>query len=53
MTQRKILVIGNGMVGQRLLEKLAAAEHGCQVTVLCEEPRPAYDRVGLSGFFNG
>jgi nitrite reductase (NADH) large subunit len=48
-----LLVIGNGMVGQRLLEKLAASAHGYQITVLCEEPRPAYDRVGLSGFFNG
>ncbi len=53
MSSRQLLVIGNGMVGQRLLEKLAASTHDYQVTVLCEEPRPAYDRVGLSGFFNG
>ncbi len=51
--RRQLLVIGNGMVGQRLLEKLAAATHDYAITVLCEEPRPAYDRVGLSGFFNG
>ena len=25
----------------------------CEVTVLCEEPRPAYDRVHLSEFFAG
>jgi len=53
MTQRKLLVIGNGMVGQRLLEKLAGASHDFQITVLCEEPRPAYDRVGLTSFFAG
>jgi nitrite reductase (NADH) large subunit len=53
MAQRKLLVIGNGMVGQRLLEKLAAATHDYAITVLCEEPRPAYDRVGLTSFFNG
>src|SRR5688572_24439138 len=41
------------MVGQRLLEKLATAQHDYSITVLCEEPRPAYDRVGLSGFFSG
>jgi nitrite reductase (NADH) large subunit len=52
-TRLKLVVIGNGMVGQRLLEKLATAESSFEITVLCEEPRPAYDRVQLSGFFNG
>lgn len=52
MTGRRLLVIGNGMVGQRLLEKLGTG-HGYAVTVLCEEPRPAYDRVGLTRFFSG
>jgi nitrite reductase (NADH) large subunit len=50
---RRLLVIGNGMVGHRLLENLAAAEHDFQITVLCEEPRPAYDRVALTSFFAG
>jgi nitrite reductase (NADH) large subunit len=49
----KLLVIGNGMVGHRLLESLAAAETMYEITVLCEEPRPAYDRVQLSAFFSG
>jgi nitrite reductase (NADH) large subunit len=53
VAKQNLLVIGNGMVGQRLLEKLAACEHNYAITVLCEEPRPAYDRVGLSGFFSG
>ena len=53
MTKRKLLVVGNGMVGQRLLEKLAAASPDYEVTVLCEEPRAAYDRVGLTSFFAG
>jgi hypothetical protein len=51
----KIIVIGHGMVGHKFLESLAergAAPH-LQVTVLCEEPRPAYDRVHLSEFFAG
>ncbi|MEY2893528.1 MAG: hypothetical protein RJA98_3436 [Pseudomonadota bacterium] len=50
-----IVVIGHGMVGQKFLESLAetgAAATG-QVTVLCEEPRGAYDRVHLSEFFAG
>jgi nitrite reductase (NADH) large subunit len=53
MAHPQLVVIGNGMVGQRLLEKLTAAAAEYSITVLCEEPRPAYDRVQLSGFFNG
>jgi nitrite reductase (NADH) large subunit len=49
----KLVVIGNGMVGQRFLEKLAAAGGDFEITVFCEEPRPAYDRVQLTSFFSG
>ena len=49
-----IVLIGHGMVGHKFLESLAdAGVQGAQVTVLCEEPRPAYDRVHLSEFFSG
>lgn len=50
----KIVVVGHGMVGHKFLEQLH--EQGLQqaeVTVLCEEPRAAYDRVHLSEFFSG
>jgi nitrite reductase (NADH) large subunit len=49
-----MLVIGHGMVGQRFLERLV--DEGIddyEVTVLCEEPRPAYDRVQLTSYFSG
>jgi len=50
----KIIVIGHGMVGHKFLESLdEAGLRDAQVTVLCEEPRPAYDRVHLSEFFSG
>jgi len=49
----KIVVIGNGMVGQRLLEQLQAAASNFEITVLCEESRPAYDRVHLTSYFSG
>lgn len=52
----KLIVIGHGMVGHKFLETLFAdpqAADGIDVTVLCEEPRPAYDRVHLSSFFSG
>ncbi|AJK49748.1 nitrite reductase large subunit NirB [Burkholderia plantarii] len=48
-----IVVIGHGMVGHKLLESLAGDAGTLQVTVLCEEPRAAYDRVHLSEFFAG
>ena len=50
-----IVLVGHGMVGQRFLEALAerglTATH--RVVVLCEEPRPAYDRVQLTSYFSG
>ncbi len=53
MTTR-LVVIGNGMVGHKLLEELASLRPpGLAVTVLCEESRPAYDRVHLSEYFAG
>ena len=48
----KIVVIGHGMVGHKFVESVQDAP-GVDVTVLCEEPRPAYDRVHLSEFFAG
>lgn len=51
----KLLVVGNGMVGQKFLAELVSAglHEYYQVTALCEEPRPAYDRVRLSQYFTG
>jgi nitrite reductase (NADH) large subunit len=51
----KIVVIGNGMVGYKFCEKLLAKQNATvfNLSVFGEEPRPAYDRVHLSGFFSG
>ena len=51
----KVVVVGNGMVGQRFLEQLVSRMSGAspEVTVFCGEPRPAYDRVQLTSFFSG
>jgi nitrite reductase (NADH) large subunit len=49
--RQKLVVIGNGMVGFKLLEKLTNMQHDFDITVLCEEVRPAYDRVHLSSYF--
>ncbi len=53
--KQKLVVIGNGMVGHNLVEKLveSGTASGLEITILCEEPRVAYDRVHLSEYFAG
>ncbi len=50
---KTVLVIGNGMVGYKFCEKFVAKESSDEfkIKVFGEEPRPAYDRVHLSEFF--
>ncbi|WP_248722623.1 nitrite reductase large subunit NirB [Seonamhaeicola sp. ML3] len=50
---KKIIVVGNGMVGYKFCEKFVAneASKNFEVIVFGEEPRPAYDRVHLSEYF--
>lgn len=51
--QQTIVVIGNGMVGHRFIEKLVEfdSDKRYRIVTFCEEPRAAYDRVGLTSFF--
>ncbi len=53
--QEKLIVVGNGMVGHKFLESLVemGQAQNYQITVLCEEPRAAYDRVYLTSYFSG
>ena len=53
MTGSRIVVVGNGMVGHHFVETLINAERDFKITVIGEEPRPAYDRVHLSDVFAG
>src|SRR3954469_13965916 len=52
---RHLVVVGNGPVGQRLVEAMRQrdADGEWRITVLGEEPRRAYDRVALSTYFDG
>lgn len=54
MSKLKLVVIGNGMVGHRYIEDLVEKTDVSQmdITVFCEEPRVAYDRVHLSSYFS-
>ena len=54
----RVVVVGNGMVGHCFVQEMVRrtpdlVAAGLQITVLGEEPRPAYDRVHLSSFFAG
>ena len=53
-TQKRLVVIGAGMVAQRLVEALDArgATDQWDIEVFGEESRPPYDRVALTSFFS-
>ncbi len=53
MKPASLVVVGNGMVGHRFCEKLVEYDVArlLRVTVVGEEPRPAYDRVHLTDYF--
>ncbi|WP_258105705.1 nitrite reductase large subunit NirB [Marinoscillum sp. MHG1-6] len=50
---KKVVVVGNGMVGYKFLEKLRAKAGADQIELIVygEEPLHAYDRVHLSEYF--
>jgi nitrite reductase (NADH) large subunit len=51
--RKTVVVIGNGMVGHRFCERMTAYDSGreFEIVTFCEEPRPAYDRVNLTKYF--
>jgi nitrite reductase (NADH) large subunit len=53
-TRRTVVVIGNGMVGHRFCERLVEFDtaKAYRIVTFCEEPRPAYDRVNLTKYFD-
>lgn len=55
MPAQHLVVVGGGMVAQRLVEALRDrdTEGRWRVTVLAEEPRAPYDRVALTSYFSG
>ncbi len=52
-SKTKVVVIGNGMVGQRFMENLIRLDEGnkCTIATFCEEKRAAYNRVKLTSYF--
>ncbi len=53
-SQRRVVVVGNGMVGQRFVDDMVERADGAwEIVVIGEEPIGAYDRVALSTWFDG
>lgn len=49
-----LVILGNGMAGCKLCERLVEAGHQrYRIVVFGEEPRPAYDRVHITEFLTG
>ena len=55
VTKKKIVVIGNGMVGHKFMQAIAKEnnDNEYELITFCEESRLAYDRMQLSSYFNG
>ena len=54
MARQRLVVVGNGMAGLRLLEELVRRASGrFDITVVGAEPHPAYNRVLLSPLLAG
>ncbi|WP_285821131.1 nitrite reductase large subunit NirB [Cellulosimicrobium sp. Marseille-Q4280] len=53
-TARHLVVVGGGMVAQRLVEALRARDGAgaWRISVFAEEPRKPYDRVALTSYFS-
>ena len=53
--QRRLVVVGGGMVAHRLVEAMRDRdiEDAWHIDVFAEESRPPYDRVALTTFFSG
>lgn len=54
MSKTNLVIIGNGMVGHRFVEEIIDKMQSDQfnITIFCQEPRVAYDRVHLSSYFS-
>lgn len=53
MRGERLVVVGNGMAATRLVEALVARRYAGHITVIGEEPVPAYNRILLSAVLEG
>ncbi|MGZ4478643.1 MAG: FAD-dependent oxidoreductase [Nocardioidaceae bacterium] len=53
MPEQRLVVVGNGMAATRLVEELVARRAPYAITVIGDEPGPAYNRILLSAVLEG
>lgn len=53
MSHERLVIVGNGMAATRLVEMLVARRYAGHITVVGEEPVPAYNRILLSAVLEG
>lgn len=53
MSRERLVIVGNGMAATRLVEELVARRYDGDITVLGDEPSPAYNRILLSAVLEG
>ncbi|WP_245644588.1 FAD-dependent oxidoreductase [Nocardioides jensenii] len=53
MRGERLVIVGNGMAATRLVEMLVARRYDGHITVIGEEPVPAYNRILLSAVLEG
>ncbi|TDS10251.1 nitrite reductase large subunit NirB [Sphingobacterium paludis] len=51
MKKKTVIIIGNGMVGNKICEKLRSKSENLSIVMFSEEPIRAYDRVHLTDYF--
>jgi NAD(P)H-nitrite reductase large subunit len=51
--RERLVIIGNGMATTRLVEELVARKYPGHITILGDEPGPAYNRILLSAVLEG
>ena len=52
-TPTRVVVVGNGMAGARVVDELCRRDPHADVTVFGAEDRPAYNRILLSDVLAG
>jgi NAD(P)H-nitrite reductase large subunit len=51
--RERLVIVGNGMATTRLVEELVARRYEGDITILSDEPGPAYNRILLSAVLEG
>jgi 3-phenylpropionate/trans-cinnamate dioxygenase ferredoxin reductase subunit len=53
MTDRRYVILGNGIAGQTCAEELRKHDEGCSITIVAAERHPLYNRVALPRYLRG